>query len=213
MTITQLIALDTETTGLDPARHEMWEFAALLADHDTDAHTLTITDRIHYDLLVTLEGADGTALRIGGYYERRDHNGRLPWATTPTDEAGAERIAYALAGRHIIGANPAFDVAFIDRYLRARGHAPAHLHHLIDVSPLVAGYLQGVGQAQHDAGKTACRHDDLIDIGVPPYRSGDLADAIGVTVDAEDRHTAPGDAFWALDQYAAVYGLEVIDGE
>jgi DNA polymerase III epsilon subunit-like protein len=206
--MTPVAAIDTETTGLDPDRHHVWEFAAVLADHDPASHLLVVTDRIHLDIPADLDTADPMALHIGGYYRRRTGNA-LPGVARLDPATAAGRIAHALAGRHVIGANPAFDIGFLDRLLRRHGHVATHNHHLIDVSPLVAGYLQGVGAAQHGAGVTKARHDDLVDVGVPPYRSTDLAEAVGVTVDPATRHTAAGDAWWALEQYAAVYGLTI----
>lgn len=212
--MTALGFVDVETSGLDPHRHHVWEFAAVLADHDPADATLTVTDEIHLDIPL-LATADAAALRIGGYYRRRTAAGRLTGAggeevARLDPRPAADRIARALADRHLVGANPAFDATFLDRLLRDHGQAPAWSHHLIDVSPLVAGYLQGVGQAQHAAGVTRERHDELINTGVPPYRSTELAEAIDVTVAADERHTALGDAWWALRQYATVYGLEVV---
>jgi hypothetical protein len=209
--MTALAFIDTETTGLDPERHEMWEFAAILADHHDGQ--LVVTDTVHLDLPVTrLHTAEPMALQIGGYYSRRDaRTGRMQQTSTPTAPAGAQQIASTLAGRHLVSANPSFDAAFIRAFLTANGQAPCWPHHLIDVTPLVAGYIQGVAQAQHDAKKTAARHDDVTNLAVPPYRSRDLADAIDVTIDDTARHTAVGDARWALDQYATVYALQVID--
>ena len=192
--MTALAFIDTETTGLSPTAHEVWEFAAVLANHDGD--TLTVTDTIHLDITVSLRTSEPGALRIGGYYARRDGS-RLPGARLCSPEMAAPEIARATADRHIVAANPAFDVAFLEQLLRRHDQGPAWSYHLIDVSPLVAGYLAARG----------C--DD--NVNVAPYRSRELATALGVDVSDDDRHTALGDARWVLRQYATVYGLEVIE--
>lgn len=188
MTATALCFVDTETTGLDPLLHEVWEFAGIAADHDPDAGLLVVHQVVHLDVPTGLANADGTALRIGGYYGRR-HQGRLPGVSRPPAHAAAEQIALAVADRNLVGVNPAFDAAFLGALLRRHGQAPAWNYHLIDLIALAAGVKQAA----------------------PPWKSTDLAETFGVTVDDDERHTALGDASWAMRWYAAIYGLQVVD--
>jgi DNA polymerase III epsilon subunit-like protein len=180
-----VVFVDTETTGLDPSRHEVFEIALL----DEEGQVMEIW------LPVNLAVADPTALRMTHYFQRH------PWTMTMTDigancfyrEEGKwkrgsfrealEQIAKATAEKHLVAAVPSFDAAFIEALLRRNGLAPAWHYHLVDVEALVAGKL-GIK---------------------PPWDSEELAAAVGVTApEGAERHTALADARWAKAMYEAV---------
>jgi len=89
---------------------------------------------------------------------------------------------------------------------------------LIDVEALAVGYLNGRRARQNEIvdryplendGEPApglVRWNDPIEHSRPPWKSDALAAAVGVTVSEEDRHTAIGDARWAMRIYDAVTG-------
>ena len=106
-----LIYLDTETTGLDPFSHEVWEIAWAVGDGPVE------TMQVRH----SLAGADVMALRINGYVDRWEK------AATDTDEAG---LRNTLSGATLVCSNPSFDEAF----LRQRwGRTPWH-HRKIDIA-------------------------------------------------------------------------------
>lgn len=119
--MTRLVFLDTETTGLDPAHHSVWEIA--WAVNDGPIRSAVIPH--------TLEGADPKALELNQYQDRYGNNSL---AVSLIIEA---TLLEELEGATIVGSNPAFDTAF----LRKRwGRAPWH-HRLLDVAAYGMGVL------------------------------------------------------------------------
>ena len=113
------VFLDLETTGLDPERHEPWEMAYAVDDGPILSAIVPHA----------LYRPDPKALKLNGYLDRA-------LDVTP-DDRFEELLRSRLDGATLVGANPAFDAAF----LRARwGYAPWH-HRLWDVEAYAAGVL------------------------------------------------------------------------
>ena len=133
-----LIFLDTETTGLDPKRHEIWEIA--YAVDNGPIRSAIVPHKF--------TNPDPKALAMNGYLDRAvDANPDQFFESDLLDE---------ITGATIVGANPAFDTAF----LRARwNEAPWH-HRLWDVEAYAAGVLAldslkgmaGIAQTLRDLG-------------------------------------------------------------
>lgn len=115
-----LVFLDTETTGLEPGLHEVWEIAYAVDDGPV------LSSFVAHSPV----GATPIALELNGYYNR--------FRGEPLLGLHFEgELRTALRGATVVGANPAFDTAF----LRARwGEAPWH-HRLWDVEAYAAGVL------------------------------------------------------------------------
>lgn len=79
--MTRLVFLDTETTGLDPDRHEIWEVGCVVREEPTEqersaaarAGKTIDVDRREYvwQLPVDLSKADPIALNVGQFFTRR----------------------------------------------------------------------------------------------------------------------------------------------
>lgn len=120
----RLVFLDTETTGLDPALHQVWEIAYAVDDGPI------LSAIVRHDLRY----ATGEALEIGGHNTRclADHQDSADWAV-----GWIATLLGSLDGATLVGANPAFDAAM----LRARwGHAPWH-YRLLDIEAYAMGVL------------------------------------------------------------------------
>ena len=116
-----LVYLDTETTGLDPDRHEIWELAYAVDDGP-----------IHSGVMFhSLRHADPKALAMNGYWDRTRDATPKAWQQL---ENGART---ALEGATLVGANPAFDAAF----LRARWGVAPWRYRLLDVEAYAMGAL------------------------------------------------------------------------
>lgn len=123
-----IIFLDTETTGLDPSRHEVWDIALIGEDgQEWEAHIRPAKGA----------SADPTALRMTRFYER---TADVNWQWLKADFV-AEEIALRTAGKHLVAAVPSFDAAFLAALLRSQGQCEAWHYHLIDVETLIAGKL------------------------------------------------------------------------
>ena len=105
-----LAFIDTETTGLDARNHQAWEVCFWREDYDRP---------LTFSMPHTLDHADRVALDVGGYWERHD--------TGPRTDAAY--LATQLRGCTLVGANPAFDQAFLTRFIGT----PVWHYRLVDV--------------------------------------------------------------------------------
>jgi oligoribonuclease (3'-5' exoribonuclease) len=197
--VTLLAFVDTETTGLDPDAHQIWEVGLILADSDTPGRVL---GEYLWQLPVDFERADPVALEIGRFAERRWVPSRVEGSDVErphpdilgnwpreqprrirNDQINAWAHQFALLTRqaHLVGAVVSFDEERLRRLLRSLGAQPSWHYHLVDVESLAAGRL----------------HEP------PPWKSDDLSARLEVEVSTEDRHTALGDAHWARRLYMA----------
>lgn len=134
-----LVFLDTETTGLDPERDEVWEFAAIRREGD-GAET-----RRHCFV-------DHSPFRRGYMPERfrADLEARFRPEAAMTRFEFAVLLADVLAGKpRIVGAAPWFDAGFLAEYVD-----PCWSHRLIDVETLAAGRVGRLMDGLADAAQS-----------------------------------------------------------
>ena len=218
--MTRICFIDTETTGLDPDRHAIWEVALITPGGDEHVWQFPVEEM----------AADPFALNIGRYWDRRwgtdndvsvldaiyeAHNPKSRRRNFPDEgrairpgDTWARRFRDLTAGCHLAGAVISFDEERLRRLLHSLGVLHRWHYHLIDVEALAVGYLAGrgwpldhPGDPPGDPEGTAARMFDPRDL---PWKSGDLTAALGIKVSGEDKHTALGDARWARAIYDAI---------
>jgi len=184
--MSNIIFVDTETTGLDPDRHEVWEIA-LIEEGGTEHEWRMKPER--------LRDADPGALRINHYYERIEAASRSITGNTTTffSLEGRGKIAWEVArltsGKHLVGAVPSFDANFLEQFLVREGYRPAWHYHLVCCENLAAGRL-GIA---------------------PPWDSRELSAGLGLDkIDFGQKHTAIADARWAKAMYEAALDRDAI---
>lgn len=175
--VTILAFIDTETSGLDPDRHEIWEVGLILRNGKWQTEH-------HWFLPIDLGRADAEALQVGRYYERHPSALKRQTRGAVADLVDCAYLFEQLTrNAYLVGAVVSFDEQRLAKLLRANGACPSWNYHLIDVRALAAGAVGAPPPWNHD---TIMRK-----LNVPP-------------VPPEDRHTALGDARMAMRIYDAV---------
>jgi hypothetical protein len=221
MSTHDVIYVDTETTGLDPDRHPIWEVGVIYWDHTyrimvthrEAGRTVPVANvgrwmRSRWLLPVNLQTADARALDIGHFHERHPQGYRFE--RTPHDSAWehnvtspevfAREFAALSWGKHIAGAVPSFDEERLRGMIRGYSHVPGWHYHIITVEVLALGYLRGltVGREQDD-------HEAFY--RKLPWSSHDMSRAVGIEPPTkEDEHTAIGDATWVRRLHWKIMG-------
>ena len=213
--MTPICAVDCETTSLRPDRRA-WDIALIRRDDEGERRVQFF---IEFNAL-DLPNADPFSLNVGKFWDRHPQAVSLRaggsvlceddqfwsgWfddkivdvpAGSVVDAATAANIVAAVThGAHLVSAVPNFDAEVLAALLRDNGLTPTWHYHLIDVEALAVGWVCAWDRGDGGPGIR------------PPWRSDDLSSALGVPLPAPDkRHTALGDAEWALAMYDHITG-------
>lgn len=195
-----LAFVDCEATGVHPERRA-WEIAVIRREVDgrEKEDVWQVSD-------IDLSQADPFGLNVGRFYERHTHySGRPHGVSSFPEHTVARFVEQATRGAHLVGLVPSFDAETLDPMLRRHQLVPAWHYHLIDVEAMAVGWLNG-RHAMAEYGAT----DPRLPIR-PPYKSDDLSLMCGVQPPVDDeRHTALGDARWAMRWFDALTKPELI---
>ncbi|MFB7605226.1 3'-5' exonuclease [Streptomyces gardneri] len=209
MTNRPIAFVDTETTGLDPYRHDAWEIAIILRrPNQPDIEHL-------FQIRTSLVNADPKALEINRRLERfavpdGEFAAKLPTATRRaamelTEATLMHDLMDLLDGAMLVGSNPAFDERFLMKLFHEAGCPPRWYYRTVDIATMAVGHLYG--QA-YTLAKQNCdaeyygRADSLLSDG---WRSYELSRLMGIEPPTKEAaHTALGDARWARDVYDAI---------
>lgn len=182
--------VDTETTGLDPRKHPIWECALIMPNGVEHTWQLDLTPA---ELLL----ADPIALDICRFRERRATVGKRKHPSSFLEEFIA-----LTEGLHLAGAIISFDeerlrnMAYRYPFIDPKWH-----YHIIDVEALAVGYIAGLASSWRSPERRQRRP-----IVRPPWKSDEITAELGIRIPEGDKHTAMGDARWAKAIYEHVMG-------
>ena len=210
--MSRIVAVDTETTGLDFMTEDVWEIGVVDVDTGHEARWTIEPEPFR------VKQMHPKAAEVNRYHERTED----PlwewdaWVTGPDWDLrwrGIDRVLDELHGWldgvHIVGAVPSFDTNFLAELYRTNGRdRPRWHYHLIDVEVLAVGWLWQRVRVENEDPWVVHTLPKLL---TPPYDSDQLATVCGVMVPTEWRHSALGDARWAANWYRLVTGHDQID--
>lgn len=131
--------IDTETTGLDPAKHEVIEIAVILVEEDTWQVRRAYQSRIKP---LFIHDAEARALEINGYHPD-------DWAYARSAEEVLADVLAMVDGATPVGHNISFDINMINANLGRSTRLTRRLtHRAIDTMTLVQEHLFPLGLKQ-----------------------------------------------------------------
>ena len=139
---TRFVLIDTETTGLDFARHQLTEVAWIVRFEDGRQETRCVVPE-H-----TLDGADEKALELTHYHERI-----APQLRSPASEWLVQFLEDA-EGAVLVGAVPDFDARHLERAAARIQRTPTWDHHLLDVETFALPLISPGPEAPRSLAKT-----------------------------------------------------------
>lgn len=122
-----LVAVDLETSGLDPAIHEIIEVGVVWRMPGR-LDTATMEFALQFDE----SRADPKALEVNGW-------GKREFGPTVDKQWAREFLMELLDDAHVVGKNPIFDLSFLQRFLLLKtGEKPWH-HRTVDIGAVCMG--------------------------------------------------------------------------
>ncbi len=173
--------VDTETGGLDPARHSLLSIGLVLGDEGVVRHSLELFLK-HDTYVVDDGGMKVNRIDLAKHHEESMEGGTL---MAVLDVFLDQFFPCKREPIFLVGHNVAFDREFLQAFWKTQGRAfePRFSHRLIDTHSLAAGL--------RDAGR----------LPVESLSSTALFAHFGILVPEEQRHTALGDALATFELY------------
>ncbi len=153
MKATDLVFVDTETTGLDPRRHELIEIGLVRVKQDWSGATPTFTVIDEWSTKVHPENiqiADPASLRINGY-------SATGWEHSPKIKDALGEFIKRAEGAIMVAHNVAFDAGFIDTYLAVHSMPNTLHYHRLDTVSMAYAKLHNTDVTRYSLAEL-CKH-------------------------------------------------------
>ncbi len=146
--------LDTETTGLDPKKHEIIEFGALSAKRNLDG-SMEIIKTVEFKVAPQrIDLADPYALKVNGYSEEAWLN------SVPLTEKHNVILDLLADADYLVGQNLIFDLRFIHNSFLSAGVLPPVFPQYYDTHQMGKTLLQE-GKLKSSSLDGMCAHFDI----------------------------------------------------
>ncbi|MEK7558576.1 MAG: 3'-5' exonuclease [Patescibacteria group bacterium] len=150
-----LAFIDTETTGLDLAQHEIIEIGCVLArqiEREGKGAQVEVIEEFEYKIKPEhIETADPEALRINGYNPAN-------WVFAVDRTKALEDLAKKVDGAIMVGHNVAFDHAFLEKAFEDAGIKNTMHYHKLDTISIAYGRLFDNPSVEKFSLRSLCEH-------------------------------------------------------
>ena len=137
--------IDTETTGLNPEKHELIQVACILvsASNPEDISTYEVVKEFECKIQPThIHDADPTALKINKYDPS-------VWVDAKSLHEAMTVLSGLTKGAVMVGHNVTFDWTFLDKAFRQTGVENKMHYHKLDTISMAFALLHGKEDAEH----------------------------------------------------------------
>lgn len=180
----RFVAVDIETTGLDPVNDYIIEVG--MAGETADFSYFEKTFSLEFpESAMSLEAA-----KINGW-------GQRPFAPVYDKELATAEIVANLIDCHMIGKNPQFDSMFLETLLKENWLERVWHHRLIDIGAMAWGYHQG-HWAQWNKGQMTPGSKNVLN---HPPDSSEVQALLNLNENDKQFHTALDDAVWCWEAF------------
>jgi len=170
MKSTNLVFVDTETTGLDPRRHELIELAYIRVNQSWIPGEKPVFEELYeWSVKVRPEHivtADPVSLKVAGYSPDE-------WRTADDVLTALQEFSDGTQGAIMVAHNVAADAAFIDTALSTHGMQNKMHYHRLDTVSMAYAKLHGAPDVHRFSLAELCKYFGIIN----PDPHSALADA------------------------------------
>jgi DNA polymerase III epsilon subunit-like protein len=152
---TDLVFVDTETTGLDPRTHELLEIAFIRVSQDWqsgESPKFTVLEEWSRKVFPeNLKTADPMSLRVNGYTLHG-------WKDAVNIADALKEFSEKTAGAIMVAHNVAFDAGFLDTYFSKFGIRNKMHYHRLDTVSMAYAKLHGIPEVTRFSLAELCKY-------------------------------------------------------
>jgi DNA polymerase-3 subunit epsilon len=153
--------IDTETTGLDPDRHELIEIGGLIvrASDPSDITTYEVIEEFEYKIKPErIQDANPQSLKVTQYEASK-------WTEGRTLAEVIQDVAVKTKDAVMVAHNVAFDSAFLEKAFRTTGITNTMHYHRLDTVSMAYAILRAKGEVDRLSLHALCEHFGVIQNG------------------------------------------------